>query len=158
MIKLLRVDHRLLHGQVAFSWTNSVGADCILVASDEVVKDEIWKTTLKLGKPNGVKLVIKDMDASIESINSGITDKYQLLIVVQTIDDAYKLIKNCESIKGINLGGTKNEEGYIQLGKQIFASASQVDLLNEMIEMGKEVEIRQLANEKKQVLSEKISK
>lgn len=158
MIKLLRVDHRLLHGQVAFSWTNSVGADCILVASDEVVKDEIWKTTLKLGKPNGVKLVIKDMDASIESINSGITDKYQLLIVVQTIDDAYKLIKNCESIGGINLGGTKNEEGYIQLGKQIFASPSQVDLLNEVIEMGKEVEIRQLANEKKQVLSGKISK
>ena len=24
MIKLCRVDHRLLHGQVAFSWTNAV--------------------------------------------------------------------------------------------------------------------------------------
>ena len=28
MIKLLRVDHRLLHGQVAFSWKNAVEADC----------------------------------------------------------------------------------------------------------------------------------
>ena len=27
MIKLLRVDHRLLHGQVAFSWTTNLGAD-----------------------------------------------------------------------------------------------------------------------------------
>ncbi|HCD5544231.1 TPA: PTS sugar transporter subunit IIB, partial [Klebsiella pneumoniae] len=26
MITLLRVDHRLLHGQVAFSWTQYVGA------------------------------------------------------------------------------------------------------------------------------------
>ncbi|EJU8176682.1 MAG: PTS sugar transporter subunit IIB, partial [Enterococcus faecalis] len=26
MIKLLRVDHRLLHGQVAFSWTQGLGA------------------------------------------------------------------------------------------------------------------------------------
>ncbi|MBO6426638.1 PTS mannose/fructose/sorbose transporter subunit IIB, partial [Enterococcus gallinarum] len=25
MIKLLRVDHRLLHGQVAFSWTQGLG-------------------------------------------------------------------------------------------------------------------------------------
>ena len=55
MIKLVRVDHRLLHGQVAFSWTNGVGANCILVASDTVVHDDVWKTTLKLGKPSGVK-------------------------------------------------------------------------------------------------------
>ena len=50
MIKLVRVDHRLLHGQVAFSWTNGVGADCILVASDMVVNDDVWKTTLGLVK------------------------------------------------------------------------------------------------------------
>ena len=41
MIKLCRVDHGVLHGQVAFSWTNAVQADCILVASDAVVNDEI---------------------------------------------------------------------------------------------------------------------
>ena len=75
LIKLLRVDHRLLHGQVAFSWTNSVKADCILVASDQVVNDDIWKTTLKLGKPSGVKLVIKNMQDVIEAINGGATDK-----------------------------------------------------------------------------------
>ena len=34
MIKCLRVDHRLLHGQVAFSWTSALGADCILIAND----------------------------------------------------------------------------------------------------------------------------
>ena len=83
MIRLCRVDHRLLHGQVAFSWTNAVGADCILVASDSVVNDEVWKTTLKLGKPAGVKLVIKNIADSVKVINSGVTDKYKLLIVVQ---------------------------------------------------------------------------
>ena len=41
MIKLLRVDYRLVHGQVAISWSRHIGADCILVANDEVAKDEI---------------------------------------------------------------------------------------------------------------------
>ena len=41
MIKLLRVDHRLLHGQVAFSWTQGLGADCILIANDDVPKNEM---------------------------------------------------------------------------------------------------------------------
>ena len=39
MIKLLRVDKRLLHGQVAFTWTASVGADCILIACDTLQDD-----------------------------------------------------------------------------------------------------------------------
>ena len=39
MIKLLRIDHRLLHGQVAFSWTKFLESDCILIASDNLMKD-----------------------------------------------------------------------------------------------------------------------
>ena len=39
MIKLVRVDHRFLHGQVVFSWIKTIGVDCILVANDEVAKD-----------------------------------------------------------------------------------------------------------------------
>ncbi len=46
MIKLLRVDHRLLHGQVAFSWKNAVEADCILIACDAVMKDDLRKHQL----------------------------------------------------------------------------------------------------------------
>lgn len=107
MIKLVRVDHRLLHGQVAFSWTNGLNADCILVASDSVVNDEVWKTTLKLGKPSGVKLVIKNMEDSIKALNSGVTDKYNLIIVVQTIADAKRLAEGYTEIKSINLGNTK---------------------------------------------------
>ncbi len=44
MIVFLRVDHRLLHGQVAFSWTQYVGADCILIANDSVPNDDLRKT------------------------------------------------------------------------------------------------------------------
>lgn len=64
MIKKLRVDHRLLHGQVAFSWTSALNVDCILIANDSVMKDELRKTTLKMAKPNGVKLVMKNIEDS----------------------------------------------------------------------------------------------
>ncbi|HJA01299.1 MAG TPA: PTS sugar transporter subunit IIB, partial [Candidatus Collinsella stercoripullorum] len=46
MIRLFRIDHRLLHGQVAFSWTRSIGADCILVADDEAATDKLKMSTL----------------------------------------------------------------------------------------------------------------
>lgn len=72
MITLLRVDHRLLHGQVAFSWTQYVGADCILIANDSVPGDKLRKTTIKLAKPPSVKLVIKNVNDSIEAIKAGL--------------------------------------------------------------------------------------
>jgi len=82
MILNVRVDHRLLHGQVAFTWTTALGSDCILIANDSVVDDQIRKTTMKLAKPAGVKLVIKNVEDSIAAINAGKTDKYKLFIEI----------------------------------------------------------------------------
>lgn len=62
MIKLCRVDHRLLHGQVAFSWSHALGADAILIASDEAASNEVRMKTMRLAKPVGIKLVIKSID------------------------------------------------------------------------------------------------
>ncbi|MDF9824898.1 fructoselysine and glucoselysine-specific PTS system IIB component [Breznakia sp. PF5-3] len=155
MIKLVRIDHRLLHGQVAFSWTNGVGADCILVASDMVVNDDVWKTTLKLGKPSGCKLVIKNMQDSIDAINSGVTDKYKLVIVVQTIEEAKQLVDGCPQIKSINLGNTKESEETKQLSKQIFVTKKEEEILKEFVQKGLEVEIRALVDDKK-IFVEKV--
>ena len=149
MIKLVRVDHRLLHGQVAFSWTNGVGANCILVASDTVVHDDVWKTTLKLGKPSGVKLVIKNMADSIAAINSGVTDKYKLIIVVQTIKKAKQLVDGCPSITSINLGNTKESKTTTQVSKQVFLEEEEKAILKELMERGVECEIRALVDDNK---------
>ena len=107
MIKLTRVDYRLIHGQVAMSWTHALDVDCILLASDAVAKDDMRKAALRLARPSGVKLVIKDVDAAIEALNSGVTDKYSLFIIAETIEDVYRLAKGCKDIKEINLGGTR---------------------------------------------------
>ena len=149
MIKLVRVDHRLLHGQVAFSWTNGVGANCILVASDTVVNDDVWKTTLKLGKPSGVKLVIKNMADSIAAINSGVTDKYKLIIVVQTIKEAKQLADGCPCITSINLGNTKESKTTTQISKQVFLEDEENAILKELMNRGVECEIRALVDDSK---------
>ena len=123
MIKLLRVDHRLLHGQVAMTWTQELDTNCILIACDAVVKDDVRKTTLKLARPAGVKLVIKSVDDSIEALRSGVTDKYRLFIVVESIEDAYRLAKGYSEIEHINIGGTKPREGAdVRLSSTVFAT------------------------------------
>lgn len=149
MILLTRVDHRLLHGQVAVSWTSTLGADCILIANDELMANELKKTTIKLAKPNGVKLVIKNIEDSIAALKSGVTDKYKLFIVVESIADAARISENVPEVKQINLGGTKAEKGTKNISKTINITAREEELIREMVSSGVEVEIRQVPGDKK---------
>ena len=158
MILLTRVDHRLLHGQVAFSWTQGLGADCILIANDDVPTNELRKTTIKLAKPQGVKLVIKNIEDSIAALQSGVTDKYKLFIVVESIADAKKLADAYPQIKKINLGGIKAKEGTRSIGKAVNVLPEEEEVLKEMVNKGIEVEIRQVPTDKKVAVTEVLKK
>ena len=154
MIKLLRVDHRLLHGQVAFSWKNAVEADCILIACDAVMKDDLRKASIKLAKPSGVKLVIKNMDDAVKAINSGVTDKYKLLTVVESIKDAERLCKEC-NINKLNLGGTKATAETRNISKAMNITPVEETILKGLCESGVYVTI-QMVPEDSPVNVEKV--
>lgn len=150
MIVLTRVDYRLIHGQVAMTWTRTVGADCILVANDAVAASDVQKAALRMARPSGVKLVIKNVDDAIAALNSGVTDKYKLFVIVETIADAYRLAMSCPVITSINLGGTRStDEATHHLSTAIFATDADLGLLRELAEKGVELEIRQVPTEQK---------
>lgn len=152
MVKLLRVDHRLLHGQVVFSWCSQINPNCILVANDQVVNDEVRKAALRLGKPNDVKLVIKNIADSIEAINNGKTDKYDLMIVVNSIDDAVRLARGAEEIRSINLGGTKAKQGTHALSNMVYVTDEEEELLRKVIKEGIEVFIQAVPSDPKKIM------
>lgn len=53
---LARIDSRLLHGQVATSWTKSTQPDRIIVVSDGVAHDRLRKNMIIQAAPPGVKV------------------------------------------------------------------------------------------------------
>lgn len=152
MITVTRIDHRLLHGQVAFSWIKSTGSNCILIANDAVAADKLRMSALRLAKPEGVKLVIKNVEDSIAAITSGVTDKYELFVIVESIEDAYRLVQgvnvNSKVIPEIDLGGVKVEEGKRQISKAVFVSDAECDRIRELEAAGVHVYVQMLPDEK----------
>lgn len=136
MIKLIRVDHRLIHGQVGFTWTKFLDADCILIASDDLLIDPIKMSAMKMATPTGVKLVMKSIEDSAKALNSGVTDKYKLFILSESVEDVYRLVKLVPSIKEINLGGMKNGEDRKQVSKAVHLSDRDIENIREMINEG----------------------
>ena len=158
MIKLVRIDHRLLHGQVVFRWSKILGIDCILIASDTVCKDELRMSALRLAKPAECKLVIKSIQDSATSLNSGVTDKYKLLVIVENVEDAYRLCKEVSSIKQINFGGTKMQEGKRQISKAVFVSKEEIELINQMSEQGIEMFVQMVPDDTKEDIMKLIKR
>ena len=134
MIKKVRVDYRLLHGQVAFSWTSKLSADCILLVTDTLQDDPVRVTSVKLAKPPGVKVVVKTIEESIKAIKSGITDKYHLFVVCENIEGAYRLVKEL-GIKELNLGGTTPGDDR-SLAPVVYVNQKEEEMLKELIEDG----------------------
>lgn len=70
MIKALHLDDRLIHGQVAISWTRFLDANVLLVINDEVVKNELRKKALKMAVPPGVKYGFRSVEDGIAFLNA----------------------------------------------------------------------------------------
>lgn len=148
MIKMARVDHRLLHGQVAFTWIRQVGADCILIANDAVAKDELRMSVLRMAKPQGVKLVMKSVDDSIKALTSGVTDKYNLFIITESIEDAWRLCKAVPAIRELNIGGVKVEDGKRQISEAVFVSDEECARIRELDAAGVHVFVQMTPSER----------
>ena len=50
-ILLTRIDNRLIHGQVGMTWTNSIGANLVLVANDQVAEDTVQQNLMDMAVP-----------------------------------------------------------------------------------------------------------
>ena len=88
MIKVLRVDDRLLHGQVAVAWVNFYKADVILIANNQVITDQTMQTAFKLATPPGVTLSMKSLDGAVAVINNPKHASRNIMVVAKTMRDA----------------------------------------------------------------------
>lgn len=65
-IAAVRIDTRLLHGQVATAWTKQIAPNRIIVVSDGVAHDELRKTMIEQAAPPGVPANVVPISKMVE--------------------------------------------------------------------------------------------
>jgi len=143
MLKLVRVDYRLLHGQVAYVWFGNVKADSILIASDAVAIDESRKKILRMAKPSDCKLVIKSIQEAADILNSDVTTKYNLIVLIENINDLYRLCKTCPSIKSVNLGLSAQSVNSRTIANSVYLNEEEIRLLKDLMAHEVKIDVRQ---------------
>jgi fructoselysine and glucoselysine-specific PTS system IIB component len=157
MIKLLRIDDRLVHGQVALTWTPSLGADCLVVANDKTAKDEFLKMTMNLAKPASAKLLIKSLDDTIKFLSDERSKHMKIFVLVNSVQDAAVLAKALPEIKSINFGGIRGKEGSKLISKAVAVNDADVTIIKELLAKGIELEVRQVPTDKVELVEALIA-
>lgn len=104
MIKMLRIDDRLIHGQIAVVWTKELGVDRIVVANDGAAKNDIQKATLKMAAPSTVKCNVMTVSDACEVLADPRSKSMKVLVLVNTTTDARKICESVRDVAVFNVG------------------------------------------------------
>ena len=143
-IKIVRIDDRLIHGQIVQGWLKTVDVDKILIVSDEVANDDMQQVLLSMAVPSSVKLVIKNIkDASYEIANE-VYENDKLMILFSNPQDIVRMIDNGIKFQSINIGGMHYAHGKKQLLTNLSVDKTDVEAFLKLINCGIELETRAL--------------
>ncbi len=93
MIVQLRIDERLIHGQITTAWSRFLDVSRIVVASDKLAKDELTTQTLLMSAPAGKKVAVRDIESTIKLLSDPRINTVRVLVIVDNPKDAVALVK-----------------------------------------------------------------
>ena len=128
-IKFLRIDDRLIHGQVVVAWIKNYSARRVVIVDDQVVKDEFLIDVMKMVAPSGIELAVIGTDNLQEQLPKFEEDKANTVILVKTPMTAKKLFDNGIAVKKLNVGGMGANPNRKQLYKNVSASTEEIEIL-----------------------------
>jgi len=156
-IEIVRIDDRLIHGQIVQGWLKTVHITAILVVSDEVSNDQMQQILLAMAVPSTVKLIIKDIkDASCEIAND-VYEEEKLMILFSNPQDVVKMIDNGVKFKSVNVGGMHFAHGKKQLLSNLSVNENDVKSFLYLISEGIELESRALPQDDRYNITEDIN-
>lgn len=136
MIKLVRLDYRLLHGQVVFSWTGHVGAQRIIVVDDDAANDEMKKSALLLSKPAGVRVNIFTVDKAIAKMPKVEQLDEKIMMIFGNTAALLKFCQAYPKIKEINYGAVANKSGSKAFDQSVFLTPEEQADTQKLLDMG----------------------
>lgn len=132
----VRIDGRLIHGQVANLWATKLNIERIMVVDDAVAENAIEKSGLKLATPPGIKLSVLPIEKAANNILAGKYDSQRLFIVARRPDRLLKLVELGVQIEEINVGNMSQTPETKSVTKSINVVDEDIQVFDALNEKG----------------------
>ena len=153
---LVRIDDRLIHGQVMTAWMKTLPAKQIIVIDDKVAKDDFMLFVLQNAAPSGVKVLALTEEKALETLKAGLSTPS--FILAKSPLSLKVLIENGIDIKAVNIGGMGMKAGRTTIYKNVSASEEERICIKEFLDKGIDVAIQIVPSEKRFELNNIVGK
>jgi len=146
---IVRIDDRLIHGQVIEGWCKTLCINHIIVSNDIVAGDEMQKALLSMAVPSHIKISVLTIRETADLFLKEDYKKERILVLASSPADVLSLIKKGVRIKELNIGGLHYIYGKVQVDKSISLSERDMEALREIERSGVRIEVRVLPGDPK---------
>lgn len=162
-ITALRVDDRLIHGQVAMTWTKQLRVDGIVVANDDAAGDPTQKMALQMAVPAGIRVLVKPVQEAIRALNYPKASQMRILVLTRTVRDALEVRRNVGEIGFVNVGNVGRFDG-IDISRKkvltptIMLTQEEIESLEELLELSPDACMQQVPGDEQKLVRDVIGK
>ncbi len=108
---LIRIDNRLVHGQILEAWVPFIEASKIVIVNDEIVGDLFRETVIRMSVPQQIELHVYGVEEFSKDVSYDKYLKEKSIILFASIEDLLKAYRLGMRFKALNIGNVQNEDG-----------------------------------------------
>ncbi len=146
----MRIDNRLVHGQILEAWVPYVEAGCIVVVDDHVASDFFRETVIKMAVPREIEVIITSVEEFSRNSPSEPDNNKRTIVLFSDIADALRAFKLGFKFDKLNIGNIHNENCVTQCSPSVLLGLNDIEYIEELISVGVKIDMRRIPREKPQ--------
>ena len=139
MISLLRIDDRLIHGQVVVGWVKAVPCEGLIAVNDAAASVELLKKSYRSAAP-GKKVFVWSQTEWAEKKDKVLSSQDRYFVLTRTTADMAGLLETMDpGIRTVYVGPCSMQEGAVRIGDNQALTMEDAEALERMVKAGYDV-------------------
>ncbi len=143
----VRIDERLIHGQVAGIWSTSLNTQRIIVINDEAANDSLQKTSLRMAAPTSMRLSVLTVEEAAKNVQVGKYGKQRIFLLFKNPTDVFRYLEAGGQLEAVNVGNMSYKEGTREVTKSIQVMKEEEAIFDAIAAKGVNVTAQLVPNE-----------
>jgi mannose/fructose/N-acetylgalactosamine-specific phosphotransferase system component IIB len=140
----VRMDNRLIHGQILVSWNSAFKIEHLIVTNDVVARDPLQVTLLKAVAPLTAKVSVLSIKDCVAYCKSPEAEKENIFIIAKFPEDGLALVEEGLNMPMLNLGNQAFVRGSKKISNTVFLTESGVKALKSLHDKGLRITCRMM--------------
>ena len=155
---LVRIDDRLIHGQVIAVWCRHRRFTRIVIVDDGVAADSFMQEVLSLAAPPGLQVDVLSIEEGIHTLTGNLPNRDTTMVLLKSPQAARRLYDGGLKYSALNIGGIGSGPGRKNIFKNIAVSKDEIVILKYLLDQGVEITLLTVPGERSKAFSDLAGK